>query len=108
REDFLYNIYRMGRNSIERGSRDSWTNYPRRIAQVQEMIDRERRAQSGRQGGPGGGADEAADAPRNFNRGLPARYYEMLRKPEWRDPRGYILPSDQPDFLTATKFVNAL
>jgi hypothetical protein len=25
-----------------------------------------------------------------------------------RDPRGYILPSDQPDFLTATKFVNAL
>src|ERR1700730_2663267 len=25
-----------------------------------------------------------------------------------RDPRGYILPSDQPDFLTATKFVNIL
>jgi hypothetical protein len=26
----------------------------------------------------------------------------------YRDPRGYILPSDQPDFLTATKFVDAL
>ena len=25
-----------------------------------------------------------------------------------RDPRGFILPSDQPDFLTATKFVNTL
>ena len=25
-----------------------------------------------------------------------------------RDPRGYIIPSDQPDFPTATKFVNAL
>ena len=25
-----------------------------------------------------------------------------------RDPRGYIMPSDQPDFLTATKFVNTL
>jgi hypothetical protein len=25
-----------------------------------------------------------------------------------RDPRGYILPADQPDFLTATKFVDAL
>ena len=25
-----------------------------------------------------------------------------------RDPRGYIMPSDQPDFPTATKFVNAL
>ena len=28
--------------------------------------------------------------------------------PAARDPRGYILPSDQPDFPTATKFVNAL
>ena len=25
-----------------------------------------------------------------------------------RDPRGYIIPSDQPDFPTATEFVNAL
>ena len=31
-----------------------------------------------------------------------------LRRPEARDPRGYIIPSDQPDFPTATKFVNAL
>ena len=28
--------------------------------------------------------------------------------PAMRDPRGYILPADQPDFPTATKFVNAL
>src|SRR5262249_35990575 len=28
--------------------------------------------------------------------------------PKMRDPRGFILPSDQPDFLTATKFVNTL
>jgi hypothetical protein len=31
REDFLLNSYRMGKNSIDRGSRDNWTNYPRRI-----------------------------------------------------------------------------
>ncbi len=31
REQFLYNIYRMGRNSIERGSRDSWTDTPSRV-----------------------------------------------------------------------------
>jgi hypothetical protein len=74
REQFLYNIYRMGRNSIERGSRDSWTPTPKRVTEV-----------SGRTGS-----------------GNP------LRKPEWRDPRGYILPADQPDFLTAIKFVNAL
>src|SRR5690606_30105880 len=28
--------------------------------------------------------------------------------PEYRDPRGYIIPSDQPDFPTVVKFVNAL
>src|SRR5215469_11569105 len=32
RETFLYNIYQMGRNSIERGSRDNWTITPTRIA----------------------------------------------------------------------------
>ena len=32
----------------------------------------------------------------------------VLHDPKMRDPRGYILPSDQPDFLTATKFVNIL
>jgi hypothetical protein len=34
--------------------------------------------------------------------------YTTLHAPELRDPRGYIIPSDQPDFPTATKFVNAL
>ncbi len=29
REEFLYNIYRMGRNSIERGSADHWTPRPK-------------------------------------------------------------------------------
>ena len=37
-----------------------------------------------------------------------AKNFEDLRDPAMRDPRGYIIPSNQPDFLTATKFVNAL
>src|SRR5438876_7700850 len=37
-----------------------------------------------------------------------ATYVSIMRNPADRDPRGYIIPSDQPDFLTATKFVNAL
>ena len=35
-------------------------------------------------------------------------YEEYLRDPALRDPRGYMLPADQSDFPTATKFVNAL
>ncbi len=107
REEFLFNIYRMGRNSIERGSRDNWTNYPRRIAEVQAAVDRERR----QSGGGRTQADEVQSDSAFLGRtrgGVPMKFYEMLRKPELRDPRGFIIPSDQPDFLTATKFVNAL
>jgi hypothetical protein len=79
RETLLYNVYQMGRNAIDRGSRDSWTPSPRRV----EMA----RADAG----------SPADA---FDR--------AFRDPRQRDARGYILPSDQPDFLTAAKFAGAL
>lgn len=110
REDFLFNAYRMGKNSIERGTHDNWTPYPRRIAAVEAAIAKER----GGEGGPGGrgrpaDVGDVPDAPGGaFNRGAPLKFYEMLRKPEFRDPRGFIIPSDQPDFLTATKFINTL
>ncbi|CAA9328885.1 MAG: FIG00490527: hypothetical protein, partial [uncultured Gemmatimonadaceae bacterium] len=32
RETLLYNAYRMGKNAIERGSRDTWTTTPDRVA----------------------------------------------------------------------------
>ncbi|HLA14129.1 MAG TPA: peptidase, partial [Gemmatimonadaceae bacterium] len=37
-----------------------------------------------------------------------AKYASIMRNTSDRDPRGYIIPADQRDFLTATKFVNAL
>ncbi|PYS07493.1 MAG: peptidase [Acidobacteria bacterium] len=89
KDRLLFSIYRMGMNSIERGSRDTWTNTPRRIENVQMQVVKDR-AVTGR-----GGT-------------VPLKYYEALRDPALRDPRGYIIPADQPDFLTATKFVNAL
>ena len=95
RETLLFNIYRMGKNSIERGSRDHWTTVPNRIAAVEETVKNEMPSQ-----------DRTADI-RRF-RGVPTRYFEILRDPADRDPRGYVLPSDQSDFLTVTKFVNAL
>src|SRR5213594_2923436 len=70
KDRLLFDVYKMGLNSIERGSHNTWTTTPRRV-----------------QG---------------------AKRFEDLRDPAFRDPRGYIIPSDQSDFLTATKFVNAL
>ncbi|HMV86165.1 MAG TPA: M14 family metallopeptidase [Blastocatellia bacterium] len=112
REDFLFNLYRMGKNSIDRGSRDSWTLTPQEIAQAQEAFDKERQqGQRGRGDGDGDGAatGQGRGGGGGFGRGgVPMKYYEMLRTPERRDPRGYIIPANQPDFLTAAKFINAL
>ena len=92
REDFLYNIYLMGKNSIERGSRDNWTIRPKMITEIEKAFEK----------------DRAKLAGSGRTRSYPKKYYDMLYDPAYRDPRGYIIPSDQPDFLTATKFVNAL
>jgi hypothetical protein len=96
----------MGKNSIERGSRDHWTFSPKEIAEAQAAFTRERSQQ--REGQPG--QPPPSDAPQRggFGASQPLKYYEMLRTADKRDPRGYIIPADQPDFLTATKFVNAL
>jgi hypothetical protein len=74
----------MGQRSIERGSGDYWTPSPSRINALP--------AAGGR-----GAAPEAEAAA-----------WASLRKAELRDPRAFIIPSNQRDFPTAVKFVNAL
>ncbi len=81
REHLLFNIWKMGTNSIERGSRDSWTVRPTWITEAAESAS---------------------------ERGGTEAFERFLRDPAKRDARGYVIPADQPDFLTATKFVNAL
>jgi len=41
RETFLYNIYRMGMNSIEKGNKDYWTVSPKRIAALDAAAAKE-------------------------------------------------------------------
>ncbi|HSJ15374.1 MAG TPA: hypothetical protein VK939_13215, partial [Longimicrobiales bacterium] len=41
-------------------------------------------------------------------RGTAEDFERLLRDPALRDARGYIIPADQADFLTAAKFVDAL
>ena len=111
KEQFLYNIYRMGKNSIERGSKDSWTIWPKDIDDVRAVADKESRAPGGPASTinptmtPGGlfSANAGGRSPV-----VPTKYFDELRKPENRDPRGYIIPSNQADFPTAIKFVNTL
>ncbi len=107
REGFLYRSYVMGRRSIERGSKDNWTITPKKVAAVQAAITKDLGPAAAReQGGMGG--DFSAQAGGGRQSGLPTKYFDMLRDPATRDPRGFIIPSGQPDFLTATRFVNSL
>jgi hypothetical protein len=109
-EDFLFNMYKMAKNAIDKGNRDNWTIHPTRIAAAREAIEAAQagasrgenigpRAALGGRGGGGGGRGGGAPI---------AVYNNVLRDPKMRDPRGFILPSDQADFLTATKFMNIL
>jgi hypothetical protein len=124
RETFLYNIYRMGMNSIEKGSKDYWTVTPKRIAALEAAAASAEAAAApsaggGRRGGrgatptaevaAGGDVPGFAGAGGRGGRGIPMEIYNsVLHDPKLRDPRGYIIPSDQPDFANATEFANAL
>ena len=105
KDTFLFNIYRMGRNSILRGSTDTWTATPRRILAAQAALGA---PGSGRVATAAGGGAAASASAGGRGTATLDQFKTLLRDPSLRDPRGYILPSDQPDFSTATKFINAL
>ncbi len=134
RETLLYDKYLMAKHAIEDGSEDHWTISGKRIAEAEAALSAGavqagapaggRGGRGGRGGGAAGGgaAPQAADQPGGavgnsrapFGAGngtvdLQMHVYnDVLHAKDKRDARGYIIPSDQPDFLTATKFVNAL
>ncbi|NQW03472.1 MAG: peptidase [Acidobacteria bacterium] len=108
RETFLFNIYQMGRDNIQRGNEDSWTMTPRRVEAMQASMAEANGATGGRGGGRAGGGGARGGGRGGAAAGQPNPYWDELHAPEYRDPRGFILPANQPDFGTATRFVNTL
>lgn len=98
RERLLFNIWRMGTNSIERGSRDSWTITPSKVDRLANSAPL--RAD---------GADEydrpRAGGPKKVD---PKLYATILNAPADRDPRAYVIPANQRDLPTTVTFLNAL
>jgi hypothetical protein len=80
REALLWRAYAMARDEIQWGSEDHWTLTPHAVSAADDRA---------------GGEDGRAR-------------YLALTTPDRRDPRGYIIPADQPDAAAATRFVNAL
>lgn len=89
-DELLFNMYKMGINSIDRGSKDTWSFSPQKIEAINVAAKKDKNAGSER-------------------RGMDPKYFdEVMKDPAKRDPRGYILSADQPDFTTAIRFLNAL
>jgi hypothetical protein len=98
RSTLLLNMYRMGKNAIDRGNRDSWTVTPKRIDALYAAANKPK---------PEAGDDNLGSFLTDHS--VPSELYAtVLHAPELRDPRGYIIPTDQDDFATAVKFVNVL
>lgn len=96
REHLLYNIYKMGKNSIDRGNKDQWSLSPNKVEAIREAFKKDQRP-------------SAQNNSQNFVDTVPLKYYDAVFKdPAKRDPRGFIIPSDQPDLSSAVKFVNTL
>jgi hypothetical protein len=104
RDEVLFNIYRMGKNSIERGSHDTWALSPKRIDAITNAYDSDPKKVV-----PPINAALAQYGMIPKGGGMPMKYYDTVMKaPVLRDPRGFIIPAGQPDFATAVKFINAL
>src|SRR5438034_1371024 len=86
---------RTGANAIERGGADHWTVHPQLIEAVKAAALKD-------------SALDTIRTARTRDGRVPTKYFALLHDPAQRDPRGYILPSDQADWPTATKFVNTL
>lgn len=85
KERLLFNIWRMGMNAIERGSTDTWQMTPTMVEKLK---------------------DAAGPNARTMD---PALLETVVRTPENRMPRGYIInPQTQRDLPASVAFLNTL
>lgn len=98
KERLLFNIWRMGMNSIEKGSRDSWTITPSKVDRLVNAAPLDTK-----------GSDEynrpRAGGPKKID---PTLYRALIQVPAERDPRAYIISPTQRDMPTAITFLNTL
>ena len=96
-DELLFNIYQMGRNSIDKGKKDTWSFSPKKIEAINAAAKK------------GGSNTSAGDFEFGGRNTMNVKYFNtVMTAAANRDPRGYILSADQPDFNSAIKFLNAL
>ena len=87
KDELLYNIYTMGKHSIDAGSKDNWTLSPKKVELLNETFKSEKKEIKG-------------DT-------LPVDYFaKVYNSKDLRDARGYIVPANQT--TSAISFINIL
>ena len=104
RDELLYNIYRMGRNSIEKGSKDTWGLSPSKSAAIKNLYQESlRQPANGRRN-----ADSTITGARTEVPVMPVKWFDSVMKdPAKRDPRAYFIRQNS-DVATTIRFLNAL
>lgn len=93
KDELLFNIYRMGRNSIEKGNKDTWSLSPSKVAVVERAIEN---------------LKQEDETLRNQRYNPKQAIDSLLKNDEYRDPRAYIIAANQENPATTVRFLNAL
>jgi hypothetical protein len=104
KDELLYDKWHMAHDQVQNGSTDHWTVNTDVVDAANDAL--EAAAGTRQEGAPSGG--RGFGRPRVDAATAMKVYKQVMRNPATRDPRGFIIPSDQADFPTATKLVNTL
>ncbi len=104
RDELLFNIYRMGKNSIEKGSRDHWGLSPNKSAAMKNLYQESLKAATGNRRG----TDSTVIGIRTEVPLMSIQWFDtVMKKKENRDPRAFFMPPNH-DEATTIRFLNAL
>ncbi|MFM9021353.1 MAG: M14 metallopeptidase family protein, partial [Sediminibacterium sp.] len=104
RDELLFNIYRMGKNSIDKGSKDHWALSPNKSAAIKNAYQESLKNNSGNRRG----SDSTIVGARTEVPVISAKWFDtVMRNRDNRDARAFFMPPNS-DEATTIRFLNAL
>ncbi|MFN7539062.1 MAG: M14 metallopeptidase family protein [Bacteroidota bacterium] len=104
RDELLFNIYRMGKNSIDKGSKDHWALSPNKSAAIKTAYQESLKNNSGNRRG----SDSTIIGARTEVPVMSAKWFDtVMKNKNNRDARAFFMPPNS-DEATTIRFLNAL
>jgi hypothetical protein len=104
RDELLFNIYRMGKNSIDKGSKDNWALSPNKSAAIKTAYQESLKNNAGNRRG----SDSTIIGARTEVPVMSAKWFDtVMKNKDNRDARAFFMPPNS-DEATTIRFLNAL